>query len=181
MKYVITFICLLIAASCTKTETPKQVPAVTNSDDTTLTADKLIGKWEATYGSLALFDSAYTIMSSQLWLKNDGYYIDGFGPVGRNWDSTTDATHITFTNDGQYFHTKPDGQLDGYVLRSLLPKNGKWIFTGSQLGMSMYSDTVDVFFEYGFKNGFLAIALVETDTVPKKAKYYETIIKLEKR
>ncbi|MBN8669391.1 MAG: hypothetical protein J0L80_01810 [Chitinophagales bacterium] len=181
MKYAITFICLFIIASCTKPENSKPTPTTPVYDDTVLTAEKLIGKWEAIYGSLGEYDSAYNDITTDRWEKGFGYFKDNQGPFGHFWDSARDVSYLIFTDDGRYSHTTPDGQLGSYVLSSLIPKTGKWKFTGTQLGLSMYSDTVDVFFKYAFRNSSLNIGLVETDTARNTTRYYETIIKLEKR
>lgn len=113
---------LLLLTSCFKEEQPQLEPEPIKIADTILTEAKLIGKWEIVYVTIYTYRGD-TLDSWDEWIKDDGYY-----PFGRrrvDWKPEF-VSYITFTNDKQFSHVKPSGELNSYMLDELVTPQGNW-------------------------------------------------------
>lgn len=117
------FICFTVL-SCEKKTTPDTTPV----NDTVLTEQKLIGKWEIT--AVRIYDYKNdTLKSKYEFIKNVGGVQDGMPMGSEPWVWQLHTTYLTFQAAPDFFHADKDGNPEGYMLANFLPsQGGLWAF-----------------------------------------------------
>lgn len=117
------FICLNFI-SCEKETKPDPAPV----NDTVLTEQKLIGKWEVT--AIRIYDYTNdTLKHKYEFIKNVGG-VENDQPLGSDpWVWQLHTTYLIFEAAPGFFHTDKDGNPEGYMLADFLPyQGGSWAF-----------------------------------------------------
>lgn len=179
MKYALIIISLFVLAGCVKSESPAPSTTTPNKD-TILTTEKLIGKWEVYTVSVSTYEDG-ELYETKSWTKSQGYYLNGNGPITRGWNDSTDISYITFTQDGRFVHTKPDGTPDSYMLRNILPKEGKWTMKSEAIGLTTYIDSTDLDYQYDFEDNEIVFNALETEKVSGDIIQYVTTFSIVKQ
>lgn len=157
---LVTSLCI---ASCSKTETKPGEPTVV-SPDTTLTAEKLCGKWEITKVTGKSYNLTTGKEYKQEWEKDVGWTDNG--RIAKYWWQE-DISYIYFEKDGTYKHTNSDGVPDSYMLKGILSPAGHWSssFDLTMLMTNISDTTTMEEWSYRFQDKFLVMGIANIDTI----------------
>lgn len=109
-----------LLSSCDKKNNSNANPVA----DTVLTSQRLQGKWEV--NSIKFYNFIEdTLRNSYFFIKDVGGVRDGRPDGSEVWLEGIYNTYITFDNQN-FTHTNFEGTEEGFMLTSVLPKEGSW-------------------------------------------------------